>query len=502
MRRLTDVQYDNAIRDLFGGQITASEQFPAGELGASRTGFSTEPDANVVTLLGAEKVMDSAEEVSLQVAAKLPALLPCAASTPNDACAGRFIDDVGRRAYRRPLTADERNGLLAVFHKASGTDAFRDGIALVVDTLLQSAPFLYIVETGKPVAGSPGVVELGDNEIAARLSFLLWDSLPDPALSDAAARGTLHTGPQVRAAAERMLADPKARPTIVRFAREWTRLHVWKAGEKQAKEFTDQLAQGMQREFDLFMQGAFLDPDGTLKALLTSPRTYANTSMAAYYGVAAPATSTATTFAPVTLDGSTRSGVLTLPAFLSSAAHDDEPSYVKRGVFVLENLLCRDLPDPPPDAPDRQPAFPPSATQRQKSAAIRQVAECGACHSMIDPVGLGFDRYDEIGRLRTTLPGGTPADGHGEVKVGLPGVDGPFDGPVELGRRLAASQEVQGCMARQWFRFATSRIDGDQDGCAVSHLTGAMSTSGSLRDMILALTGAEEFRFRRLGGMP
>jgi hypothetical protein len=502
MRRLTEQQYENAVRDLFKGQVAASAAFPAGELGSSRTGFSTEPGVNLVTALGAEKVLDAADDVALAVADKLPALLPCAASG-GDACAGSFIDDVGRRAYRRPLTADERSGLLALFHKASGPDAFKDGIALVVDTILQAAPFLYIIERGKPVSGQAAVVELTGYEIAARLSFLLWDSLPDAALLDAAARGTLATGKDIRAQAERMLADAKARATIVRFGREWTRLHVWKAGDKASRDFTDPLAQAMQTEFDLFMQNAFLQQGGTMATLLSSPATQANTALATFYGVGAPAGATATQFKPLTLDASSRAGLLTLPAFLSSTSHDNEPSYVQRGVFVLKNLLCQDLPAPPPDAAERQPSFPSGATQRQKSAAIRAVAECGACHTQIDQIGLGFDGYDEIGRARTTLPGGGAVDPTGTITGGPAEVEGPFHGVVELATRLAGSRAVQSCLARQWLRFAVSRLDGGGDACAVSHLDTAMSGSGqSLREMVLALTGSEEFRFRRLGGAP
>jgi hypothetical protein len=502
LRRLTEVQYRNAIRDLFKGQVVASAQFPAGELGASRSGFSTEPDANLVTLLGAEKVLDAADEVALAVADKLPAVLPCAASAPGETCAARLIDDLGPRAYRRPLTADERGKLLAVYRRATGPSAFQDGVALVVDTILQAAPFLYIVETGKPVPGAAGVVELSDYEVAARLAFLLWDSLPDAALLQAASKGGLRSGKDLRAQAERMFADPRARATIARFAREWTRLHVWKPGDKVAREFNDVLATGMQTEFDLFMQGAFLQPGGTLTTLLTSPLTYANASMAAFYGVP-PGAGAPADFRPVTLDGRSRAGLLTLPAFLSSAAHSDEPSYVQRGVFVLENLLCRDLPTPPPDAAQRQPDFPARATQRQKSAAIRAVAECGVCHASIDPIGLGFDAYDEIGRVRMTLPGGTPVDGQGELRLGAPDLDGTFNGPVELASKLAGSKDVERCLARQWLRFAASRLDGAPDSCAVDHLVGSMSSSGqSLREMILAFTGADEFRFRRLGGTP
>jgi hypothetical protein len=505
LRRLTDRQYRNAIRDLFRNQVAASARFPTTEAGASRTGFSTEPDANLVTLLGAEQVQDAAEEVALAVPDKLPALLPCAAMA-SEACAGSFLDDVGRRAFRRPVTADERTQLLALFRKATGADAFKDGIALMVAAILQMPQFLYLVESGKPVPGSPNLIELGDYEVAARLSFLLWDSLPDATLLDAAARGAVHTGREIRAQAERMLADAKARATIVRFTREWTALRVWKAGEKATKDFTEALATAMQTEFDLDMQGAFLDGGGTLKTLLTSATTYANATLAGFYGVAAAAGAMAGDFRSLMVDGRTRAGLLTLPAFLASAAHGDQPSYVQRGVFVLENLLCRDLPDPPADAAQRQPAFPANASQRQKSTAIRAVPECGVCHSMIDPIGLAFDAYDEIGRLRSALPaaqGGGAVDQKGEVRIGVPALDGVFNGPVELAGKLAASPETAACLARQWFRFATSRVDGADDACAVANLTRALADSGqNLRELVLAITAQDEFRYRRLGGVP
>jgi hypothetical protein len=504
LRRLTDRQYRNAVRDLFRGQVQPSARFPASELGASRSGFSTEPDANVVTLLGAENILESAEEVALAVVDRLPAVLPCAATTANESCAGSFLDDVGGRAFRRPLAPDERTLLLGVYRKATGADAFKDGIALLISAILQAPQFLYLVESGKPVPGSPDLVELSDFEVAARLSFLLWDGLPDSTLLDAAARGGLHTGKDVRAQAERMLADPRARATVVRFAREWTNLHVWRAGEKATKDFTEALATSMQSEFDLFMQGAFLDAGGTVKSLLTSPATYANATLAAYYGVPAPPAPTPADLRPVMVDA--RAGLLTLPAFLTSAAHGDQTSYVRRGVFVLRNLLCQDLPEPPPDAATRQPSFPANASQRQKSTAIRAVPECNVCHGLIDDIGVAFEGYDEIGRVRTTLPaaqGGGPVDQRGEVHVGVPELDGAFDGPVALSARLAASSVTRACIARQWFRFAMSRLEGTGDACALSTLTRALDGSGqSLRELILALTAADEFRFRRLGGAP
>jgi hypothetical protein len=256
----------------------------------------------------------------------------------------------------------------------------------------------------------------------------------------------------------------------------------------------------------MFMQAAFLDAGGSVRTLLTSASTYANSTLAALYGVPAPSGATTTELRPVTVDSRSRAGLLTLPAFLSSAAHGDQPSYVQRGVFVMQNLLCQDLPIPPPDAAQRIPATPANASQRQKSAAIRAVAECGVCHSTIDPIGLGFEAYDEIGRLRTTLPatqGGGTVDQRGEMRVGMASLDGPFNGPVELATKLAASRELESCLGRQWFRFAMSRLDTQADACSLATLTSAMSGSGqSLRELVLALTGAEEFRFRRLGGSP
>jgi Protein of unknown function (DUF1585)/Protein of unknown function (DUF1588) len=162
------------------------------------------------------------------------------------------------------------------------------------------------------------------------------------------------------------------------------------------------------------------------------------------------------------------------------------------------------MPDPPPDALQRLPAFPPNATTRQKSEILRSVPECGQCHNLMDPIGLGFEAFDAIGHFSATGPDGAPADDQGEIKKGG-SVEGDFDGVPELGEKLASSPEVQECMTRQWLRFTFSRKETSNDSCAIQQALGAFAKSGySMRELILAVTELDSFRRRQPleGGNP
>jgi hypothetical protein len=503
LRRLTELQVRNAIQDLWKGAVGGSDKFPAGESGASRTGFSHEPDANVVTTLGAEKMLDAAEEVALGVIGKLPQLLPCA-TAPGEDCARTFIRDYGARAFRRPLGAEEETTLIDLYRKAEGADAFKDGIALVATALMQSPQFLYVVDRGQPLDGDDSVVELDQHAVASRLSFLMWDAPPDQDLLDAAAAGRLGTRDEVRAQAERMLGDRRARAMVHRFAFEWTRLETLKGSDRTAAGWSDQLAADQRRELELFAEDAFLG-DGTLTSLLTSRSTFANQAIADLYGVDSSGLAAGHApedFARIDVGDDARAGILTLPAIMASKAHTDEPAYVFRGTFVLGKLMCVDLPVPPAGAAEMLPAFPANATQRQKSDLIRGVDDCSACHDLIDPIGLSFEGFDEIGRTRDTLPNGERVDTSGAVRgVSDKKLQGDFDRPAELAARLAASPQVASCMARQMFRFAFARLDGTADRCAVDGLVSRLGeTGGSLRELVLGLTELEGFRYRKLGG--
>jgi hypothetical protein len=492
MRRLTAKQYGNSVRDIFDGKVTASPQFPTDDTGISLSGFSTDPEMTTVSQRSAETIMLAAEDTAVAVGERLGEFLDCYPAQQNEACAARFIDRYAPRAFRRPLLEPERQQLLGAF-RAVLPKGFDVAIAAVVQTLLEAPQFLYLVEVGATDAPS-GPFELTGYEVASRLSYLLWETTPDAELTRAAADGALVTSAGVRAQAERLLDDPRAHDALQRFYREWTRLKPVAKDTATFPSYTTALGDAMLEQFDRFAVDATLGPDATFERLLTRKDTFVNADLASFYGIALPSGSEP--FRRVTLPAERASGLLTHPALLSALAHDKTTSVVFRGKFVRTKLLCADLPDPPADALQRLPPMPPNATPRQKSEILRSVEECGGCHSLMDPIGLGFEAFDAIGRFHETGPDGAPIDDSGTVNTGG-SVTGDFDGVIELGEKLAKSPEVQRCMTRQWFRFTFSRKDSQKDSCAIDQALGAFKNSGySLRELILAVTELEAFRKR------
>jgi hypothetical protein len=487
LRRLTELQYRNAIRDIFAGQAALTADFALATVGLPESGFSTDPGFNAVDLAVTRELHRSSEAVALSITDKLPAIVSCA-SSPSQGCAQTFIDQIGRRAYRRPLTDVERQALMRAYALGTGTDAFKDGIAAVASAMLQSAQFLYQVEVGTPAEGEPGILKLTQHELASRLSFLLWDSIPDDRLLDAATAGRLGTAAELRAEAVRMLADARARPTIVRFAREWIRPEVPEPGvDRLDPAYTRALADAMQAELDRFIGDSFLGGATSLEAFLTTDAAFTNTTVRNFYqqnGGTGP-----------------RSGLLTQPAFLTGIANPADTSPIRRSVFVRRKLTCEDFPEPPNDAQsvERELQVSPNATARERSAVRNMNLRCKACHSLIDPLGFGFEAFDEIGRYRTTLDDGSPVDARGDfVSPVSPELAGPFETVRDLGRRLAGSPAVQSCMARQLFRFSYGRLDGAADSCAIQGVVERWGTGLDLRELILTTVSADELRYRRV----
>lgn len=489
LRRLTRVQYDNTIRDLLGILgAPASSLAPDERVGA----FHSNAVAPV-TELTVEQYMAAAEAIAEQAVADLAVLLACdPVAVGEDACADAFIASFGRRAYRRPLSEQEVVQLHGVYQVGKAT-SFAAGIRMVVQTALQSPFFLYHVELADE--GPSRLAKLGGYELASRLSYFMWSSMPDDALFDAAATGALDTKEGLRVQAERMLADDRAADSIESFHIQWLALDDLAEVEKDPAAFPgfdDALKEAMAQETMRFADYVIRRGDAKVATLFTASYSFASGPLLDIYGASPGADPNE----PVALDPLERSGLLTHASVLARHAHGDQSSPVARGRLVRENILCQPLPTPPDNVNNTPPDPDPNLTTRERFAVHTQDPSCAACHSLIDGLGFGFENYDAIGGYRA-VENGKVVDASGNI-VGAGDIDGPFDGVVQLSQILAGSASVHACLARQWFRFAFGRIESDDDAGQLHMLDESFAASGfDVRELIMAIVTSDAFRYRR-----
>lgn len=470
LARLTHRQYDRTVQDLLylPADVQPSETFLADP---RFSGFDNNADRLTVSGRLALDYRSAAEAVAARLVADDVAygrLVPCEDAS---GCPTRFVDDLGRRAYRRPLTADERSRLLDLFADAfdpSSPDAFRAAVGLVVEGVLQSPKFLYRTELTNAPDPDTGLVPLDPYEVASRLSYMLWNTMPDDALFAAAAAGELGTGAEVRAQAERMLADPKATNVIADFHAQWLATDKWTSLVRDPARYPENvpgLVESMRGESDRFVQHVVFDEAGGLRDLLTRSTTFVDGNLASIYGVDAPAAG----FSRVELDPAERAGVFTQVGFLAWHGYYDEPSPIHRGVFIQRRLLCADIPPPPSNADLTLPAISPDLpTNRARTEAHTSASACSRCHGFINPTGFAFEGYDALGRTRAE-DNGQPVDAAVEVPVGTAD---PIvaDGAVDFVQALADRPEPYRCYVTQWLRYAYGRPEVDADRCLVDRL--------------------------------
>jgi hypothetical protein len=503
LHRLSPEEYANTARDLLVAPTANPKLEP--------------PTGNVITELEVETLNGVAHDL---VALKAHhAFVPCDVNGAQDAtCAGKFIDKFGEMAFRRPLDSGEQAWLRGVYSKVSAltgvtpTITFRESIDAVAEVILQSPEVVYINEVGVADASLPADIRrLSGYERATRLSYLLWSTMPDEALRTAAGGGQLDTAAGVRTQAERLLADPRARQMVRRFASNWlgldaTTLHP--ALETIAKNKTKfaydsaALRAAMRKETEGLYEHVFFEKNGSFKALLTSTDAYVNGPLATLYGVKGGPTA-ADQYAWVTLDPAQRSGVFTRTAFLASEASADYQSPVHRGVFVMRNVLCQALPPPPPNV-DNTPPVPSSATQLRSVRSLLDAktagGSCQSCHGMINPIGYALENYDAMGAWQTQEKGtvdGTPYTVDVDAKATLKAADlvGTVNGGVELSALLAESEEARGCVIQKWFERALARSPSDDDQCLMNALKTELKASDDLKGLVIALASSDAALF-------
>lgn len=417
--------------------------------------------------------------------------------TGQEACATLILEDLATRAWRRPVDDQEVQELVGLAQLAwTEGDLFEKGIELGLTAILLSPHFIFRAEYND--APTSELAEpLTGYEIATRLSYLLWSSMPDEALREAAANGSLLAAEGIESEVRRMIQDPKASALRDNFGGQW--LHIRDIDNVfpdtwSFPNFDEPLRAAMKEEMLRFFQ-TFVGGDRSMIELLTAKVTEVNQRLAEHYGLELGTAFDAdpSAWVPVSLEGTPRRGILTQPGILTVLSTSFRTSIVRRGKWVLEQLLCTPPPPPPPGVEgglDSDEGQDPK-TQREMLEQHAKDPECVGCHLLMDPIGFGLENFDGIGQWRD-LDQGFPIDSSGT----LPG-DLGFDGPEALIELLSVDERLTTCIVKKSFIYALGRGIAQDDLGSLSDIEAAFAQSGHLfEDLLVAITTCDAFRFR------
>jgi hypothetical protein len=493
MRRLTPDQYLNTVRDLLGDPDFIVEL--------------EEPEGDTITERAVRQFRDAAEIAFDRRDLWTVDVFGCdITGSANPTCVDEFISDFGARAFRRTLDDEERTWLMGIYDETIAVATFEETMGVLVQIMLQAPAMLYMYEGGTD--GDETMRPLTNFEIASRLSYFVWNTMPDDTLFEAASRGDL-SGPEgLRAEAERLLADPRAENNIQRFFSQWLQLdggqlhHALEDTDKDPTlypTYDDALRSAMRTETEAFVRRTFFDEGGSFEKLFTGNYAYVNGPLADVYGVAGP--NDPDTYEWVELDAQQRGGIVTRAAFLTVLSTANVTAPIRRGVWVLEEALCNGVGAPPADVDDspveggqveNENGEVELLTVREDVDARTSGAECQTCHGSINPVGFSFENYDAIGRWQTEeVTSGLPVDATGELKGS--DVDGELENALELRELLAISESVRESFDTRW---TSSAIGADDvDTCSQEHIAATFAETGDMRQLLVAIIESNAFRF-------
>lgn len=497
--RLSHAQWENTTRDLFhldtpsGLSATFIPDPPGGDFDNDSTLLEVTPELWSDYQRAAEALAKKVARDPVALAKILPPGLPAS----GDARAQGFISGFGSHAFRRPLQPAEVASYLTLFNQGptliGGTDPFAAGAELVIDAMLQSPHFIYKIEAGS-VPGPDGRIPLSGYEIATKLSYMFWNTMPSDALMTAAGAGELDTPAGVSKWVATLLADPRSGDAIASFHRQLFKVsnypNIYKDPTRFPK-FSKTAPASMQQENALFVKDAVIDHEGGLGALLSSTYTYVNADLAPLYGLTGSFDSN---FKRVDLDPKRRAGVFTQSGFLALYGTAAASDPIHRGVYLNRLIICANLPNPPPNVPPLPPDDG-SLTTRQRVDKHTGAGTCGAtCHgTLINPIGFAFEHYDAVGAWRDT-DNGQPVDS--TATYTFDGNPVTYVDAVDLSAKMLASDQVQQCYAKNWLEFAYARPFAAGDQPLVASLAAQSKQGASVKQMLSALAQASEFTSR------
>lgn len=466
LRRLTHSQYNHTVRDLLGDQTAPANRFPPEDF---VNGFRNQYESQSLSPLLIEAYSAAAERLAANTfrGGDTHGLIPCKEATA--ACRARFVREFGLKAFRRPLEPSEQRRFEELM--AGQVDLVR-GAQLVLEVMLQSTSFLFRFEDSSDPKWIPYAT-------ASRLSYAVWDTMPDTSLLAAAARGDLQTPEGVAKTTRRMLDDLRAKESLSEFVSQWMRFdRILQASKDRRRypQFTREMAVAMAEEARLFVNDLVWSDRNFMDAF-TADYGYPNAEIAAIYEVPAPAKEFGRAVFPTE---SERAGLLGQALFLAITAKPEDSAPTARGLFVREQFLCQHVPEPPAGVNTNLPPITEARPQTNRDRMNEHVTNpsCATCHKLIDPIGFGLERFDAIGARRETFQlqfAGPRPTGGGEREVktvdldidpagyvaGLPASE--FASPSQLGAVLAQSEQCQECVVKQYFRYTFGRMEASGD---------------------------------------
>ncbi len=488
-RRLSNEELDNTLRDLLGDdtrpatRLLVSDQY-------------SPYDNDVALQAPSEALITSLEIMAGEIAdrvtsddERLAALLGCTPTGADDAdCLRTFIESWVPIALRRPLEEGEADAFMALQSFATEDNAYVDNgfetaVNLIIRAVVQHPEFLYRVESGKTTS-TKGVFALSDWEVASRLSYFLWGTMPDEALRRDAAAGLLTVAESREEVAERMLSDDRAKLQMRRFHALWLGHRILPQPPELVRAFS--------METGALLDRVIFDEPQSYYNLLTMPETYLDNDLADHYDLPRPENGEGW----VTYEGPSRAGLLSHGSVLAAAAKFSDTSPTQRGILIRTRLMCDTIEPPPPTLNvDSPPGDAEATCKYDRYAQHREVTSCAACHAEMDPIGFGLENYDMQGKYREHDDGLPECiiEGRGAV----PGI-GDFTGPAELAETLIESGRLEPCLIKNVYQFAIGRAVDDFEQPVVDTLLEEFQANGrDMRALMLGFVTSERFALKR-----
>jgi hypothetical protein len=505
MRRLNSIEYDNTIRDLLGVDLAQAArpsvkfQFPADEWG---DGFFNDGDVLSSSPLTVEKFLSAAQyavDLALDPAPTNPArarIVTCDfAGAAEAACLPKIVGEFARRAFRRPVATDELGPYLGLVDVAKGKGSSAEvGLKLALSAILVAPDFLFRME----IDPSPGQTrQLNDFELASRLSYFIWASMPDEELFTRAKEGVLGKPEEIAKQVKRLLGDGRSSSFSAAMSEQWMLTMALAFAKPEKATFPtwdDSLRDAMAGEVKAFLTPV-LSGQVSAEDLVTGKYVYANRALGTFYGLPGAASLPVDRFEKVAVTDGRRGGVLRQGSFLVHTSHPDSHSPTIRGKFILDRLLCVKVPLPPANVPLFIPGAEATGTLRQKLTKLHHGmgGSCAACHALIDPMGFALENYDGAGLWRDK-DNNLPVDATGT----MPGTGVPFNGAEELSQAIAKDERFAACMAKQVLTYATGRHLGDGDRPLIEDLGKKFAAGGMKFPALVELVATSPAMTHRL----